>query len=138
MAPVNPEILPSLTLCRAEIASPLAIMVLGGGCSLFGSETEGLSRGVYEGFYRPGFESNGFGVCSKEENWFVTGERAAQSELVKRWLDAVPEDTRGEAFVRLRGKPSRKGDYGPSGNSDRTFDLVEVLKVQADSAETCN
>lgn len=120
------------------IASLLAFAVLIGGCSLFGSETQGLPRGVYEGFYRPGFESNGFWVCSKEESWFVTGERAAQSELVKRWLNAVPEDTRGEAFVRLRGKPSRKGDYGPSGNSARTFDLVEVLMVRADSVETCN
>lgn len=119
------------------VASVLAALFLVGACNLLGSNDAGLPPDEYEGFYTFGWEINDFRPCNREEDWWVTGKKNTLGELRERYAKVVQENKGGRVYVRLRGNPSGKGDFGHLGSSDRAFDLNEVIEVRAAVEEDC-
>lgn len=105
---------------------------------MFGSGDDGLPPDVYEGSYASGWEINDFRACNRDASWWVTGDEEARARLRERYAQVVIEKNEGgKMYVRLRGDPSGKGNYGNLGGSEREFELSEVVESRAFEEGDC-
>ncbi len=106
-------------------------------CSLFNKGD--LSAGTYEGFYAWGFETNSFKPCQNldEDWWVIAGNRTEVDSLISSY-QAITDQDYEDVFVRLVGDPSKKGEYGHLGGSEREFELEEIIEIRKAESSDCN
>jgi len=107
-------------------------------CSLI-NKGDDLSAGTYEGHFAWGFETNDFQPCLElGEHWGITaGDRTAVDSLLSTYRSIADKDYE-KVFVRLKGDPSKKGEYGHMGTNVREFKLEEIIEIRKTEPADCN
>lgn len=112
--------------------------------ALFAPLLTGCSSSVddpstYEGLFSTGFEVVSFTECGASENWWLVteiGSEAAAESLFTQYHQLTTEAYQ-PVFVRLKGTPTEKGEYGHVGAYSREFFLSEVIEVRAPASGEC-
>ncbi|RMD92673.1 MAG: hypothetical protein D6813_05540 [Calditrichaeota bacterium] len=101
-------------------------------CSLFSD-----NKAIYEGFYAAGFEINSFEPCNTNERWWIVpGNKKAVDQLLEGYFTII-EQQPVRVYVRLLGRPSKKGKYGHLGEYEREFELDAVLELRPAQEKDC-
>ena len=87
---------------------------------------------IHAGFYRAGFEEDGFSPCESGEEWWVVDGQ----ELRARYAETAERDYE-PVYAVVRGETGPRGAFGHLGAYDRELRVTEVLEVRAPREGDC-
>jgi len=77
-----------------------------------------------------------FRPCGSRESWWVEGKEEVAKYLTTEYEYLAPSPYE-EVYVRLRGKPSEKGQFGHLNAYGRTFSVEDVIAIRPRLPSDC-
>ena len=104
-------------------------------CSSVGGQAQNSAlegRTLWRGYVSFGFETSEFRPCGSKEQWWVLSTRDLSARYKK-----LSANMYSPVFVRLRGVPTKLGQYGHLGAYQRQFEVTAVLESRPPKSDDC-